>query len=108
MSTPMRHPDIPTYPEGYPVAVNEAQAVLMEAKGWVRVEAAAVDYSKMRKGSLLDEAERLGLDIPDRATAEELRDLLEADQSERLSVLADTVVDGEPLSVPTQEDLTRG
>lgn len=101
---PLRHPAIPEYPEGYPVAVNEAQAVLMEANGWVRVEAAAVDYSKMRKGSLLDEAERLGLDVPDRVSVEDLRKLLEADQSERLSVLADTVVDGEPLAGPTQED----
>jgi transglutaminase-like putative cysteine protease len=86
----LRHPNIPDYPNGYPVAVNEAQALLMEGNGWVRVEAAAVDYSKMRKGSLLDAAEALGLWVPDKATVEELRDLLEAEQSERLSVLADT------------------
>lgn len=86
----LRHPEITDYPEGYPVAVNEAQAALMEANGWVRVESAAIDYSKMTKGSLLDEAERLGLDLPDRVTVAQLRDLLEADQSERLSVLADT------------------
>jgi hypothetical protein len=86
----MRHPDIADYPNGYPVAVNEAQAVLMEANGWVRVEAEAVDYSKMTKGTLLDEAERLGLTVPDRVTVAQLRDLLEADQAERLSVLADT------------------
>lgn len=90
MSTAMRHPDIPDYPTGYPVAVNEAQAVLMEANGWVRVDTEAVDYSKMTKGTLLDEAERLGIDVPDRVTVAQLRDLLEADQSERLSVLADT------------------
>ncbi len=87
---PMRHPAITDYPTGYPIAVNEAQALLMEGNGWVRVEAEAVDYSKMTKGTLMDEAERLGLAVPERATVAQLRDLLEADQSERLSVLTDT------------------
>lgn len=90
MSIAMRHPDIPEYPEGYPVAVNEAQARLMEGAGWVRVEEGYVDYSKMRKGQLLDAAESAGLAVPDRPTVAQLREMLEADQEQRLATLDTT------------------
>lgn len=90
MPFPMRHPEITDYPDGYPLAVDEAQALLMEGKGWVRVDDEPVDYSKLSKGALLDEVERLGLSLPDKPTVANLRALLEADQTERLSVLAET------------------
>lgn len=94
MAIVLRHPQITEYPNGYPVAVDEDQAVLLEGRGWVRVEDAPVDYSRMTKGALLDEVERLGLELPDRATVATLRTLLEADQADRLAVLNETDTSG--------------
>lgn len=101
MSIVMRHPDISDYPDGYPIAVNEDQFLLMEARGWVRVEAGRVDYSGMRKGQLADAAEAAGLEVPEKVTVAQLRELLEQDQNERLSVLNETP---EVLLTADQED----
>lgn len=86
----LRHPEISDYPDGYPVAVDEAQAVLLEGRGWVRVENEPVDYSKLSKGALLDEVERLGLPLPERSTVGNLRALLDEAQDERLGLLNET------------------
>ncbi len=87
MPITMRHPEISEYPDGFPLAVDEDQAVLWEGKGWVRVDNEPVDYSKLTKGALLDEVERLGLTLPDRATVGNLRALLDEAQDERLGAL---------------------
>jgi hypothetical protein len=99
----LRHPEISDYPDGYPLAVDEAQAVLLEGRGWVRVDDATVDYSRMTKGALLDEVERLGLDLPEKSTVANLRALLEADQAERLALLNETEGAGTSPD-PSQED----
>lgn len=100
MTVPMRHPEITDYPDGYPVAVNEDQALLMEGKGWVRVEAGRVDFKGMRKGQLLDAAEAAGLEVPDKVTVAQLRELLEEDQNKRLAVLDETP----EASAPAEEE----
>ena len=100
MTVPMRHPDITDYPDGYPVAVNEDQVLLWEGRGWVRVEAGLIDFSGMRKGQLLDAAEAAGLDIPEKVTVAQLRELLEQDQNERLAVLSETP----EASAPAEEE----
>ena len=87
---PYRHPEISEYPNGFPVPVNDAQALLWEGKGWVQVEAGRVDYSRMRKGQLQDAAEDAGLEIPEKVTVAQLRELLETDQEKRLAALKTT------------------
>jgi hypothetical protein len=94
MPFPMSHPAITDYPDGYPLAVDEDQALLMEGRGWVRVENEAVDYSRLTKGPLLDEADRWGIDVPDKVTVPALRRLLEVAQNERLALLNESDTSG--------------